>query len=313
MMMTNHQLLLHSPPDSPPTSPDSPNSPNSPLKAAPPSPVSPAKSPGFQPVSPACDPAAGSPPPASPAGHIQDLHLAWDAALAEKLLTGRQQAADLYSALEEADRTGATNIVVETDEASGEGALTLPVAIAKLQAAKLEKKVSLKGVEYTRWRDPDKRDAMVKKVKASRERNNAMRAAEQRAEKLAIKRALDEKDAFENAISFMTRRVGDIADESEACMLEQEALGVVKSFMAARDYPDYEREAFQIWPDPDPAPAAEPDESAEPEPDEPEPVDDAAPDPDAASDAAMAQIATTDAVKEAAVSHIATLGLAAAV
>ena len=48
-------------------------------------------------------------------------------ALAEKHLQV-QQAADLYAAWEEADRTGATNI--KTDDASGEEALTLPVAIA---------------------------------------------------------------------------------------------------------------------------------------------------------------------------------------
>ena len=132
-------------------------------------------------------------------------------AMVKKVKASRKRNAALRAAEQRAEKL-ATNIVVEADEASGEGALTLPVA-------------------------------MVKKVKASRKRNAALRAAEQRAEKLAIKRALDEKDAFENAISYMTRRVGDIVDDSQACMLEQEALGVVRSFMAARDYPDYEREA----------------------------------------------------------------------
>lgn len=293
-MMMNHPLLL----DSPPTSPDSPASPKSPASPVE-SPPSPAKSPGFE-------PAAGSPPPASPAGRIQDLHLAWDMALAQKQQQA-QQTADMYAAWEEAERTGPTamTVAINNDDATKEEPAT-PVAVAKLQAAKSEKKVSLKGVEYTRWRDPVKRNSMIEKSQATRLANAAKRAAEARAEKLATERALVEKRAFENAISYMTRRVGDIADEQQACMLEQEALGVVKSFMVMHDYPDYQRDAFQIWEDP--APPAEPDQPVEPV--EPEPVDDAVPDPDAGSDAVMAQIATTDAVKEAAVSHIATLGLA---
>lgn len=225
---------------------------------------SPPTSPRFEPTSPTYDPAAGSPPPAD---RMTDLHVAWDMALATK-----QEP-------------------------------TTPVAVAKLKAAKSEKKVSLKGVEYTRWCDPVKRNSMVEKSQATRRVNAAKRAAEVRAEKLAVKRDLVEKQAFENAISYMVHRVGRVADEQQARGLEQEALGVVRAFMVASEYPDYVRATFQIWDNSTPPPPAA---SAEPES-----VDDAVSDPDAGSDAVMAQIATTDAVKEAVAAHITTLGLSA--